>query len=257
MADYQIYEYDCIIPLGGNCSVAMQLKRRSLRPYSLPFDWLAAVEPEMLEQSLDALETHFEKWLLRENLTIDPSIKNDYRVYVKDAGAHRNFIHDFYTNPITDEELDEVRAKYHRRIERLYAECKAAKRILFCVCGMTEAQLTKARLSAARERLMKLFPTAKVDIFGIVFSMPSTALEQEEGIVFSSVSRPYCEYDLYQSPAEWAWLDQVRFVGTITTRPNVTVKRKLSWNEKVHYKLYKHLEKWLERRKLLSLHFDE
>lgn len=34
-------EHDLIVSLGGNCAAALQLKRRNLRLFSLPFDYLA------------------------------------------------------------------------------------------------------------------------------------------------------------------------------------------------------------------------
>ncbi len=260
MPEEKKHVYDCIVPLGNCCAVANELKQRSLRACSLPFDWLAVEDDNWLSQSLEALETHFSRWFAFDNLKTDRA-GADGRSRVIDAGAHRIFLHDFYTCPVTAEELAAVRSKYERRIERLYQLCNQSKRLLFVVCG-TQKQLTDEILLEAYARLAKCFPNGELDIFAVIFESERYEACREQkadfGCIYTtSTLRPFHSYDLYNTTVEWAWLDTIAYAGEKIQANSPANKSTFSRGEKMVYKLYKHLKKWLIKRGRIAFQYDD
>ena len=61
-------KYDLIASLGANCSVAYELKRRFLRSFSLPFDWLLIDDSRTFAYLARAFRNRFDDFMLKENL---------------------------------------------------------------------------------------------------------------------------------------------------------------------------------------------
>lgn len=59
-------EYDLIVSLGANCSVAHNLRFRGLRPVSLPFDWCYFVDDVSIHFWIDEVGHGFPGLLKRE-----------------------------------------------------------------------------------------------------------------------------------------------------------------------------------------------
>lgn len=106
--------FEHIISLGHFCGVAQELERLGLRDASYPFDWLITTR-EPLHQLIDS---HFDGFLEYENLYQYQVVKNVYRNKHYDFGV--SFYHDFSKYKPLDVQLDEVKEKYARRIERFY-----------------------------------------------------------------------------------------------------------------------------------------
>lgn len=254
--------YDCLIPFGFNCAPAHQLKIRKLRRYSLPFDWLWAENSgDALEHNLRLIETRFSGWLQAEHL--EYADRRDLlgaggRTSVRDKMAGLTFLHDFFTmgDPA---ELEQVREKYARRINRLYTVAGAAGRILLLVFG-TSRQLDRERLVDAQARFRKVFPQAEVDIFAVITKSSRMVFEADDatGLYVAYTTRETHPYDYEQTSPEWAWLDGVglrgeRYTGAYMP-PNVTP---MSFREKMLYKLYKHCMKRLEKAGRIGTQFDD
>jgi hypothetical protein len=116
------------ISLGMNCDVATWIRDSGKRTVAFPFDW--AVTP--MSAALFHLETRFEHFMLPENLVAnEPAMrkllvdetKGEYLpgmttpTFCKKTGSF--YPHDFNETGV-DEQIDEVRAKYSRRILRMF-----------------------------------------------------------------------------------------------------------------------------------------
>lgn len=107
--------YKHYISLGYFCSVAMELERIGLRSASYPFDWL--VTPRM-SNVMEMIETHFEGFLEENCLRLkDGSDK----IYINSQTGF-SFVHDFEAKKSLSEQIDGVRQKFERRIERFYRD---------------------------------------------------------------------------------------------------------------------------------------
>lgn len=252
--------YDCIVPLGGNCSSALQLRSRKLRQCSLPFDWLYYQGDCLPETYVGLIESHFAAWLERKNLEVKDTRKepeSGRHSSVTDLRCGVTFLHDFLTYPLTDMELETVRAKYQRRIDRLYALCGHADRILFVIAGTAE-QLNRERLLEARRRLFTLFPQAAIDIFAVITEASTFEMVEspENGLYLSLTTRKRSTYDLHYRPWEWSWLDSVGLSDAMRDILGHAPQKPAGLLDRWIYKLYKHLKKTLIRRGRLPPEWD-
>ena len=60
--------YDMIVSLGGNCYVAVQLRHRGMRPYSLPLDWTYIKGAEYVAKLPELIRTKFADFCIYENM---------------------------------------------------------------------------------------------------------------------------------------------------------------------------------------------
>lgn len=105
-------KYEHYISLGSFCSVALELERIGLRETSSPFDWLISD----FEGVIRAIDNHFADWLNYDNMLQNIEHKMQY----KDEFYGCQFFHDFNEIEPLENQIDEVREKYKRRIERFY-----------------------------------------------------------------------------------------------------------------------------------------
>ncbi len=105
-------KYEHIISLGHFCGVASELEKLGYREASLPFDWL--ITP--FDSLMIMINTHFNGFLNIDNLVRDE--KKPY--IVLDKKYNIAFYHDFSMRKSIKEQVDTVRKKYERRIERFY-----------------------------------------------------------------------------------------------------------------------------------------
>jgi hypothetical protein len=109
------------ISLGSDCSIAYQLSKHKLRQEAYPFDWILTPK---LSNVIKCIENEFEGFLdnlesVKETNTY-PKIEEDWidspseLIKVINLYYRFSFVHDFKTM----DDLEEVRSKYKRRIER-------------------------------------------------------------------------------------------------------------------------------------------
>lgn len=103
-----------IISLGYFCGPALELEKVGLRSHSYPFDWLISD----FEEILSCIENGFKNFLTYENLYQYKNIK--YYYYDKKYKMH--FYHDFDEFRPLKIQLEDVKEKYNRRIERFYKD---------------------------------------------------------------------------------------------------------------------------------------
>lgn len=131
-------KFDLVISLGESCGCAGFLNRTHLRTASYPFDWVGDVE---FEDRVKLILNRFEGFLKKENLQIrskvgDTSVDHRCDTY-KDTGSGIVLPHAFPSNVPLEESYESVKAKFDRRIDRLYSKVEASNKVLFVWYGMT------------------------------------------------------------------------------------------------------------------------
>ena len=120
------------IPLGLDCTIAHQLKKRNLRFAALPFDWMKIT----IDSLLDVLDNQFFNFLNKERWSIiEQSANFNYvdDIDMVDTNSLLKLKHKDYKiilpheakNDIID--LDEIMDKYKRRIDRFNEIIKSNK----------------------------------------------------------------------------------------------------------------------------------
>ena len=125
-------KFDLVVSIGEDCACTSYLRRFNLQDFSFPFDWLTKAS---FETRTKLLINNFDNFLNKENLVLMQKTKNtnvdNKHDYYIDSVLDFYFYHDFRININFDEEYENVKEKYTRRINRLYKEIDSSKNILF------------------------------------------------------------------------------------------------------------------------------
>lgn len=108
--------FDNVISLGFFCSIAKDIESLGLRNFSGPFDWMVTTWNGIFR----CFQTNFEVFLKKENLY---QADVDRCIYA-DKINNIIYFHDFSKYKTLDEQFDDVKKKYNRRIKRFYDEIK-------------------------------------------------------------------------------------------------------------------------------------
>lgn len=187
--------FDLIIPLGLNCAAASQCRFRNLRLASFPFDWALAPDdhPDPISLPLYALETRFANWFVYENLKKVEDQRFEGSVAVQDLASGYIFLHDFHHSPLVVRDVERVREKYIRRIDRMYQMIEKASSILF-VIYVQDNKISMARLREARTHLQRIFHGKQLSIYAITLSASSTFEETYPPIEYPPPGNPVAPY---------------------------------------------------------------
>ncbi|MBQ7203703.1 MAG: hypothetical protein IJS03_06790 [Eubacterium sp.] len=104
--------YNNIISLGFFCSVAQELEKYGFRNASYPFDWLISDFKGVIE----VIERDFKDFLNYDYLS---QMAVNPKYYINTAYGFQ-FYHDFNAYQPLSTQLNDVRKKYNRRINRFY-----------------------------------------------------------------------------------------------------------------------------------------
>lgn len=147
--------YDAIINLGGDCQVAYQLHLHGLRSYALPFDaWITSYDSL---QSI--LKNKFEGFLEASNFTFVDEAKNNgvRECYILDQKYDVRIIHEGKTLEEFQQNYQEIRQKYQRRITRFFDFIESSVYPLFIRKTIAHDQpVTKSQALALRDTLAVL-----------------------------------------------------------------------------------------------------
>lgn len=213
-------DYDLFCSLGGSCASSHQLKERRLRVASLPFDWLFCTDDRTLENLTECFRCDFGNWLLRGNLReLAPEERGQSKIFqCKDLATGYRFIHDFHRDPAAGDEYDEVKAKYDRRIQRLYEFLNAASRIAFLFDAGFPVDLD--RVQALRHLLQEKFGSGKTfDFYIAEFSSAAPGVEKRDGITVFRYGHDKHNYLYMNKSFEFAFLDDMQLSGRIASPP--------------------------------------
>ena len=136
-----------VIPLGGTCSIAYQLKKNNLRNEAYPFDWIRINNFLVLA---NLIKSNFNNFLNYENFELieyseNFKINNKFGSYIY-SNKICKFYHDF-DSKINDKNFLLFKEKHMRRIDRFYEKIKNSKKILFI----------REEIGNLRESKIKLF----------------------------------------------------------------------------------------------------
>ena len=139
-------KFDLIFSLGEDCACTSYLRRFHLQDYSYPFDWLTKAD---FFTRIDLLINDFKGFLEKES-TFKGNV-DELNDYYWDTKTDFYFYHDFDTKMPFDESFALVKARYQRRIARLYQQIQSAQNILIVWWSRDKHQdIDKVKESYAR-----------------------------------------------------------------------------------------------------------
>ncbi|MBQ8783670.1 MAG: hypothetical protein IJZ57_07870 [Clostridia bacterium] len=112
-----------IVSLGYFCSPALEFKRINRRGCSLPFDWLITPNFEKVIELIDSGFYDFLNFEFLFQLKFHPD-------YYRNIKWNIDFYHDFSAYKPLENQLDDIKSKYNRRIARFFELIKEPT--LFC-----------------------------------------------------------------------------------------------------------------------------
>ena len=113
-----------IIPIGGDCSVALLLKELELRESSYPFDWVTC----SFNTAISLIDNNFSNFIDIEHLIRDKRITHQH-VYHSDI-YNLGFFHDFNQMEELSEQEQAIKEKYNRRIKRFYESLESGTTLI-------------------------------------------------------------------------------------------------------------------------------
>ncbi len=159
-------EYGFVVSLGYDCHCATMLRKLGLRSCSSPFDWLTAAP---LGTRLGLLETRFAGFLAKDGLRRlekEPGAPGKGNDHYEDSATGLRLFHDFRETLPFEEAYAQVKAKYDRRIARLYDNVAKASRTLFVWCDLMHP-LSEPDRAVAESRLRAVFPGCDVRLLAV------------------------------------------------------------------------------------------
>lgn len=240
-------DYDLIISLGGNCSVAQQVRHRGMRICSLPLDWLFMPDEKPLKMLCRLLVSRFDGFCRYENMVLlDPPFEEygEFRCKLMDTYSGYRIPHHF-TAPFSDRaNYDRKLAVLKRRIERMYGLASKAKHLLFGLS--TVFKFAPELLTDVHNALSAAFPQAEIEIVNLQFGAETCEeFDFMDGKVhIARYEREWDDvYDTQLTAPEWRWLDRLSLTG----RPSPDCLRRRNLKLKWMFKLWFALGKYLER----------
>ena len=237
--------YDIVFSLGANCSVAHQLRRRFMRPFSLPFDWLLVNDSKTFAWLAGAFENRFSNFMRIENLV---ELRPGDPLYVKTANLSHvpyydkvsgyRFLHLFDGSIESSRRFYEAaREVMQRRLERLYGILSRGGRA--CLVVATGVPVLNEHLLLLEKSLLQVFPKTHFTIRLMQFESDEDTSGDDGVNVGNCIQRfgykrRMNDYDFFQTNWEWHYLDSLRVP--------YDVKSTHRWQ----YRLWKHLDKKLK-----------
>lgn len=156
-------EYDFAFSCGYSCAVTEALRAADLQFASFPFDWTASPG---FRRCAKMIADDFEGWMEKDDLELVDIRRRGINKHVYlNRRTKFGFVHDFSSFKTFDESFSKVAQKYARRIERLDAQLRQAKRVLaVCAEWPILPRITDAELEETREILQRKFPNAEFDL---------------------------------------------------------------------------------------------
>lgn len=163
--DISTKSYDLVIGLGQNCSTATYMMRHGLRPFSSPFDWVGGENKgDGLDRRIKIIEDRFKNFMSLSSFVLESNNGEDERfVHYRNSDTAFLWHHDFKQGSSVEKAYPAVRAKYERRIERMYKVAKKSKHLLFVYTSFDNEDFSDNAVTSFLHRLRKQFGD-KVDL---------------------------------------------------------------------------------------------
>ena len=264
--------YDLAFSLGFSCGGSRALRRANLQFASYPLDWTGS--PGIL-QSAKMIDSDFAGWLDRDDLELVDIRAGRFGNHIyRSRRSGFGYPHEFSSFQTFDEAYGPTVEKHRRRIERLMAHVRAAKRVLVIYIERPiNARAADADLLEARRILSAKFPGTAFDV-AYFFQREGAPTERT---VADGITAVDCNYRQFANGEVWHEIDygcvsdwlaanvavadprteaekaeyaeasraakRKRFVGERNP-----IRRKLN---ELEYKLYRHLEETLQEKGVL------
>lgn len=205
-------KYDQIISLGGNCTVASNLRRRGLRRYSLPFDWTYITEQRSLLYWCEGLANGFKNLCLRENINFEPLPPNDVhygRLRVIDRYTGYVFVNHFNVTADFDSEYARVYAILRRRVERLLSILRGDGSCCLVIAPYSYVQIDNSTLKLIHDSLANFNPKKVFHIVYMRFGSDAVNTSSEWLHIFNVIRKENID-DFNAVSSEWSWIDKYR-----------------------------------------------
>lgn len=218
MPEEQIKEYDLIFSLGGSCAAACQLDRRKLRFCSLPLDYtFYKNEPHILLNIVEAFDTNFEKFLLKENIRelqgSDRGADHNGKMQYIDSYTKIRWINHF-PRPIEDVgAYEDVKEIIDRRIKRWVTLLSESKKVLGILTNATEIPVEEFKILT--ECFKRHFPNLEVDFRYIKFEAEKDEVYAVDNVTVQRLTKIQDFYDFTQTNYCWRFLDFCRISKTL------------------------------------------
>jgi len=263
-------KYDLAISVGGACSTTEAMRAAGLQWTTLPLDWSGG--PTFMEKA-ELINADFARWLTKSGLHPLPAVKFSREIYMKDDVLGYTFNHDFSFGVPFDEDYERVKAKFDRRIRRMYDLIGSSKRILLVWIGVPISKDVPVEdFVRAQELFRRKWPDKRFDV---LYS------EHVDGIAFddrtdSEADGIRCVTFDYRKREDGnsEWLADVELLtrwlaSEYEVRDYRTAEEKRAWKQrqrktrysryhadnlfdylrtKMEYKLFRHLGKLLSER---------
>jgi len=237
-------EFDIVVSLGGNCSVACQLRMRGKRNVSFPLDWTLMRDCDPVKYLPTGFKTKFHDFCKYENIAeYEPAVHEfgKYTLHVRDSVSGYCFIHHFH-NALSDKVAFEAdRSILIRRFDRMYDRVKRSNMALFVL--ETSFEYDPFLLQNLRRTLCETFPSVDVYLAAMQFAATECSSHVYEDRIFLDRHERKVNfvYDNQFTAPEWSWMDSLQIKGMMPAEK----LRKTNLFVKWQYKLWMALGKRL------------
>jgi len=268
-------EYDLIFSLGFACGCSQALRAVGLQYASYPLDWTGSPS---VAASVDVVVSDFAHWLDEDAMRLvdvchGPGFGT--RTYLNER-TQIGFCHEFPDTQSFAESYPGVKATYERRIARLLERLRDSKRILaIYVEHAARPGLPEEDLRIQLDRLRAKCPQARVDLMYVyedVAAKPPSIRRTMDGLIVVGADyrkledgKPTQYFDIpvlaslfrenlsvprgSQSSDKARVTAEMKEVHSLRWGPDRSRLRR--WLNQRAYKLYRSLEKYLQKRDLI------
>jgi len=163
--------FDLILGFGNACSCSQILRAAGLQLLSFPFDWVIYESDDDLRRRADAVTGDFSGWLERDDLVFRGNVDwHDKDIYFNTATGCL-FNHEIPKGATLEEAFPAVRAKYDRRIRRMFEIMRKSTRVLVVRIDRPDqtVETSVSDCTYLLERLSAKFPAATFDLLLLNF----------------------------------------------------------------------------------------
>lgn len=159
--------YDFIFSIGSACSCTEALRAAGLQFASFPFDWITVRDRSGdVRHKADAICCEFRDWFEREDFSYAGTKPWHLRDFYRNGKTGIVFNHDFPKGVPFSDSYPIARAKYDRRIRRLYRCIESSESVLLVRIDRPDQEFpaTVEDCTYARTRLSEKFPEVRFDV---------------------------------------------------------------------------------------------
>lgn len=159
--------YDFIFSIGSACSCTQVLRAAGLQHLSFPFDWITIRDrPADIRFRADLIADDFRDWFAKETFAFLPSPDWHLRDFYRNTRIGITFNHDFPKGVPFEESYPVAKARYDRRIARLFGCIRSSQRVLVVRLDRPDQEYptTVEDCRYVRDRLSAKFPGVRFDV---------------------------------------------------------------------------------------------